>query len=75
MIAKKRGPARFTVSGYSAAYRNDITWKVEVTQSGVTARRVIDGRELSIGWRELFGAAMFYGVDSLRGNTRGEEKL
>ena len=75
MKARKRGPARFDVEGYSAAFKQVVLWKIEVTGSGVTARRQLDGRELSIGWRALLGAAMFYGADSLRGDTRAEERL
>lgn len=67
MKAKKRGPARFEVSGHSAAFKKRVLWKVTVTETGVTARRTEDGRELSIDWRTLLGSAMFYGHDSLRG--------
>ncbi len=73
MKATRRGPAFFTVSGYSAAYKREVTWKITVTESGVNARRQEDGRDLSIDWRTLLGSAMFYGCDSLRGD--GKAKL
>lgn len=63
--ARARGPARFTLDSYSSAFQQTTTWRVTVTESGVSARRQ-DGRELSIGWRELLGAAMVYGRDSER---------
>lgn len=67
MKAKKRGPAYFDVRGHSAAFKREIVWRVCVGENGIHARRTIDGRELSIDWRALLGAAMFYGCDSLRG--------
>lgn len=67
MKAKKRGPAYFDVRGHSAAFKRDIVWRVCVSENGITARRIVDGRELSIDWRTLLGSAMFYGHDSLRG--------
>ena len=75
MKARKRQPARFTVSGYSPAFKKEVAWNVTVGETGVCARRAEDGREISIGWRELFGAAMFYGRDSQRGDTREAKKL
>lgn len=69
MKAHKRAPAHFKVTGYSSAFKHDTEWKITVTESGIQARRLYDGRELSIGWRPLLGAAMFYGCDSMRGET------
>jgi len=73
--AARRGPANFTVSGYSAAFKRDVVWKITVTESGVSAKRTEDGRDLSIDWRTLLGSAMFYGCDSLRGDNAGKAKL
>lgn len=69
MKAHKRSPATFRVEGHSAAFGATVEWRVIVTESGVQARRLIDGRELAIDWRQLLGAAMFYGHDSLRGEN------
>ncbi len=73
MQAKNRAPARFVVEGYSSAFKCKVEWKVEVNRAGVTARRAVDGRELSISWRELLGAALVYGRDA--SNGRAEKKL
>lgn len=73
MKARKRQPARFTVSGYSPAFKKEVAWAVTVSETGVHARRAEDGREISIGWRELFGSAMFYGRDSQRGETKAKK--
>ena len=69
MKSRKRSPATFRVSGHSAAFGATVEWRVVVSESGVQARRLQDGRELAIGWRQLLGAAMFYGHDSLRGEN------
>ncbi len=73
MKAEHRGPARFTVKGYSAAFKRTVVWKVEVTTEGITARRQTDGREVAIDWRSLLGAAMLYGVD--REPEKGHQAL
>ena len=71
MQAKNRSPARFVVEGYSAAFKCKVEWKVEVGGNGITARRAVDGRELSITWRELLGAALVYGRDASTSNGKG----
>ena len=67
MKARRRSPATFRVEGYSGAFKTTVEWRVIVTESGIQARRLLDGREISIDWRQLLGTAMFYGHDSLRG--------
>ncbi len=62
ITCRRRQPARFVLESYSPAFQEETTWRVRVSESGVLARRQ-DGRELSISWRELLGAAMVYGRD------------
>ncbi len=70
--ARRRSPANFHLESYSSAFQETTVWRVRVSESGVTARRQ-DGRELSIGWRELLGAAMVYGKDKRgSGSWNGE---
>lgn len=67
MKAAKRKPARFRVGGYSAAFKTTVQWEVTVSESGIRARRSVDAREVSIDWRTLLGAALFYGSGSNEG--------
>lgn len=65
--ARKRRPAHFDVEGHSPVFKSKVSWRIEVSASGVRAKRRNDGRELSIRWETLLAAAMFYGCDSQRG--------
>lgn len=69
MKAHKRSPANFMVTDYSAVFKRTVVWKVQVTESGISAHRHDDNRKVAIDWRTLFGAAMFYGHDSARGEA------
>lgn len=61
MKAKKRQPAHFDVQHRSSVFQKTVTWKVTVTERGVTARRDCDGTQVSITWEKLIGQALFYG--------------
>jgi len=61
MEVKKRRPANFELTEYSPAFLDDVVWHVEVNNAGVTARRDIDKVTVTIEWKRLIGAAMYYG--------------
>jgi hypothetical protein len=63
VTARPRSPAYFTLDTYSSAFQESCTWRIRISETGILARRQ-DGRELSISWRTLLGAAMVYGKDS-----------
>ena len=62
MKAKSRRPANFVIEEFSSVFKRKVAWHVEVSGSGATARRDVDGRSVRIGWRELISAALFYGA-------------
>ena len=61
--AKKRQPAHFEVGGYSSVMKRTVWWSVTVTTTGITAKRQMDRREVTIEWERLIAMAMFYGHD------------
>ena len=69
MKAKKRQPAHFEITGRSSVF-GSYSWKITVSETGIVAVRDKDRRRVSIEWKALIGAAMFYGHDSNGGAKR-----
>ncbi len=65
MKCKRRSPARFTVTDKSAVFRQTVTWRITITEGGMEAIRDVDHKVVSIGWRTLLSAAIFYGTEKL----------
>lgn len=63
-MKKRKRSAHFKFAQRSPAFGCNVEWRIEATEGGIVATRDVDSRRVSIDWRTLIGAAMFYGSDS-----------
>jgi len=59
--ANKRRVARFEVRDRSTVFPVTVTWRIEVSEDGLKARRDLDGTVASVSWKQVLGAALYYG--------------
>lgn len=59
--ANKRRVARFQVRDRSTVFPVTVTWNIEVSEAGLKARRDLDGCTTYVTWKQVLGAALYYG--------------
>ena len=59
--ANKRRVARFEVRDRSTVFPVTVTWRIEVSEGGLKARRDLDGCTTYVSWKQVLGAALYYG--------------
>ncbi|MCK5652787.1 MAG: hypothetical protein KAJ42_15460 [Gemmatimonadetes bacterium] len=59
--ANKRRVARFQVRDRSTVFPVTVTWNIEVSEGGLKARRDMDGCTAYVSWKQVLGAALYYG--------------
>lgn len=59
-----RRKAHFEFASYCSALKCKTKWRIEVSATGMIAKREMDGRTVSLSWREMIGMAIVYGRDA-----------